>query len=347
MVNAKPRSGPRDHDARRPQNPVVTSTAMSSVDLSVCIVTRQQPELLPKCVASCMEEFKNAGVTGEIILVDNGSLDGYPARSAERYSGIRIIRNESNLGFSAANNQAIRSSAGSFVLILNDDAMLQEGSLGLMLAKLRSDDRIGAIGPRIVNPDGTPQSGFTNKRFPSLRALTLDLLGLDRFLFARPFTRDLLTMRKDEEISGETDQVAGACLLARRAAIDAVGLFDEGFYFWFEDTDLCYRLKRAGWKIMYLAEARVTHHGSASLNTLSRPEKAAVLFKSLAYYFKKNTSPLKYWFTRLTLALLLIARVPSLILYRLYRRDSRPQEWRESAEASLRTARLLLLEWDW
>jgi GT2 family glycosyltransferase len=320
---------------------------VSTVDLSICILTRQQPDLLLKSVASCIEELKRAGIAGEIIIVDNASFDGYPGKAADLSRGIRIIRNETNLGFSAANNQAIRASTGSAVLILNDDAILQEGSVGLMLRKLESDPRIGAVGPRIVNLDGTVQRGFTNKRFPSLRALTLDLLGLDRFFFGKPFTRDLLTMRRNEDVSGETDQVAGACLLARRKALDSVELFDEGFHYWFEDTDLCYRLKQRGWSVFYLAEARVAHYGSASLNTLAKPEKTAVLFKSLTYYFKKHARPLKYWFIRVTLALLLVVRVPSLILYRMCRSGVSPKEWHDSVWASLRTARALLLEWDW
>jgi N-acetylglucosaminyl-diphospho-decaprenol L-rhamnosyltransferase len=314
------------------------------MDLSICILTRCQPELLPKCVASCVAEIARVGVSSEVIIIDNASWDGSPQRVASLYPIARLIRNEENLGFSTANNRAIRISQGRNVLVLNDDAMLKEGSLGLMLSALESGSRVGAVGPKLLNPDGSVQRNYTHRRFPRLRSLLCGFLGLDALFDKCAWTRDFFTHSLDPEVSSETDHVAGACLLARREALDAVRLFDESFHYLFEDADLCYRLKQAGWQIMYVAEAQVTHYGSASFNQLARVEKAAIVIRSLAHYFKKHSSPAQNWFVRLTLALFFFVRLPIFCIYRMVRFGVSRREWRDSVRISLQTVRSLLLE---
>ncbi len=315
-----------------------------SSDLSICILTRNQPELLRLCVASCISEIERAGITGEVIIIDNASADGSPQRVAHLFPTVRIIRNEENLGFAAANNKAIRVSRGGFVLLLNDDAVLQQGSLELMLQKLESNPKIGALGPKLLNPDGSAQSRYTNRRFPQLRDVLFLVLHLEEIFEKKAFTRDLFTPFRDSELSGETDHIAGACLMARREALDAVGLFDEGFYYWFEDTDLCYRLKKAGWRIAYLAEARVTHYGSASLNKLPQLDRSAMFLRSQMYFFKRHSSPPRYFLLRLTLASVLCLRLPLFILFRICRSGWNRREWSDSMRAFLSAVRLLVFE---
>ncbi len=316
-----------------------------SSDLSICILTRNQPELLRLCVASCISEIERAGITGEVIIIDNASTDGSPQGVAHLFPTVRIIRNEENLGFSAANNKAIRVSRGRFVLLLNDDAVLQQGSLELMLQKLESNPKIGALGPKLLNPDGSVQMGFTNKRFPRVRSAFFDLLLFNQFLYKNSLTRALFTEWRGADPSGETDQVAAACLLARREALDAVGHFDEGFYYLYEDTDLCYRLKKAGWLVFYLAEARVIHYGSSSLKKWSRSERNTTLFRSSTYYFKKHASHGKRLLVRLTGALALLLRLPIIVLFMLFRSSSTRIRWSGAVTACLRALRVLLLEW--
>jgi GT2 family glycosyltransferase len=314
------------------------------LDLSICILTRHQPELLPKCVASCVAEIERSGVSSEIIIIDNASWDGSPQQVASLYPIVRVIRNEENLGFSAANNRGIRKSQGRNLLILNDDAILEEGSLDLMLRALECEAHVGAVGPKLLNPDGSLQRNYTHRRFLRLRSLLCGFLGLNALLDRWAWTRDLLTHSLDPEVSGDTEHVAGACLLARREALDAVELFDEDFYYLAEDADLCYRLKQRGWRIIYLAEAQVTHYGSASLNQLPGLEKASMVFRSLARYFRKHSSPLQNWVVRVTLAALLVVRMPVFCIYRLLRFGMTRKEWRDSVGTSLQAVRSLLLE---
>ena len=168
----------------------------------------------------------------------------------------------------------------------------------------------------MLNPDGTRQDHFTNRRFPHVRGIVLSLLALESSLADRPFWRDRLTLDRDPERSGDTDQIAGACLLLRRLALDGVGLFDEGFHYWFEDTDLCYRVKRAGWRIVYMANASVVHHGSASLNRIDESERAEMFIKSLMYFFRKNRGLLATVGLRISLALVILYRAAWIVAHR-------------------------------
>src|SRR5215469_5130971 len=138
--------------------------------------------LLPLCVAACLVEIERSGLASEILIIDNASSDAYPQKVLGLSPLIRIIRNEENLGFSAANNKAIRASRGRYVLILNDDARLDEGSLRLMFDKLESSPRVAAVGPRFLNPGGSIQRGFTNACFPHLRHIVCQILMLERLL---------------------------------------------------------------------------------------------------------------------------------------------------------------------
>src|SRR5215831_6261157 len=114
------------------------------MDVSICILTHSQPVLLPQCVAACLGEIQRTGVAAEIIIVDNATRDAYPSRLVCVSPIVRVIRNEQNLGFSAANNEAIRASRGRYVLILNDDALLGKGSLQLMFDRLDSSPTVAA-----------------------------------------------------------------------------------------------------------------------------------------------------------------------------------------------------------
>jgi GT2 family glycosyltransferase len=291
------------------------------MDLSICILTHCQPDLLPQCVATCFAEITRTGIAGEVIVIDNGSTDASPQQVAKLFPEVRILRNEKNLGFGMANNQAIRASQARSVLILNDDALLQEGSLELLIRGLKSDAKVGVVGPTLLNPDGTLQLGFMYKRFPHLRGVACELLGLDKLLRKNRWTRNWLTLWDDPN-STEPDQVVGACLLARRSALDEVGFFDEGFYYVLEDTDLCYRLRKAGWRILYIPEARVIHFGSASYTQWAKFDQRANFFRSITYFLKKHSTPLKYLVIRLTLALVVLVRIPAGFLLEILRRNS-------------------------
>ena len=273
------------------------------MDLSVCILTHNQPTLLPECVEACLLEIARSRLAAEIIIIDNASADRYPEAVASSFPSTRVIRNEQNLGFSAANNQAIRASCGRMVLILNDDAILLPNSLQLMMIKFESDLGIAAVGPMLLNLDGSIQRHFTNRRFPHVRGIICSMYSFEERLSKRAFTRRLLTLDRDPAQGGKADHLAGACLLLRRVALDRVGLFDESFHYWFEDVDLCYRLKKADWKLIYVAEARVAHHGSASITRIDERQRREMFLASLRLFYKKNKLRAKTLLLNASLAL--------------------------------------------
>jgi len=244
------------------------------------------------------------------MVIDNASTNGSPQEVAKAYPAVELIRNERNLGFSEANNKAIQISRGRHVLILNDDAVLQEGSLALMMRTIDSRPELGAVGPKLINPDGSPQIELTNKRFPSLLGVTCQLAHLEWLFRKWRWTRDMFTLARDPNLSGEAEHLAGACLLLRRKALEEVSPFDERFFYWYEDSDLCFRLKKAGWGIHYIPEAVVKHWGSSSFKKLMRSERAAMAFDSLLYYFKKHSSPAKWLLVRGVILGILLLRLP-------------------------------------
>jgi GT2 family glycosyltransferase len=285
------------------------------MDISVVILTYDQPQLLPQCVASCVREINEAGLRGEIILIDNGSQDGTPQRVAAHFPEVRLIRNERGASFAAGNNRGIRAGTGRLVMLLNDDAVLEQGALRVMVEALDSNPKMGAVGPKLLNPDGSTQHYYTNCRFPRFHSLMLGWLELTPLLEKRAWSRDLLTHYRDQEISSETDWVGGACLLARRNDLEAVGLLDESYYFGMEDIDLCYRLKQQGWKVVYLAEARVTHYASASLKKLRSIDRKIINLRALLVYEKKHTSFPRYLlFRMIILTGLAFFHIPSAVI---------------------------------
>lgn len=312
------------------------------MDLSICILTRNQPDLLPRCVASCVAEIEREGIASEIIVIDNASCDGSPQKVANLSPLIRLVRNEENLGFSEANNVGIRMSRGRYVLILNDDTEFRPGALGLLVRVMDVDPRLGAVGPKFLNPDGSLQRGYAQKRFPHLRGMVSELLRLDFILEKFPAARDLLTTRCDEERGGDAEQISAACLLARREALDAVGLFDEGFYFSFEDTDLCYRLKKAGWRLLYSSEAQITHYGSASFKKGLRSRKTAMHLEGLIRYFRKHSSPGRFLLFKLTLAVTLCLKMPPAVLLSLSPLSRVRRKWKGTVPTYSKVLRSLL-----
>jgi hypothetical protein len=298
------------------------------MDLSICILTRNQPDLLPRCVASCLAEIEREGTGSEIIIIDNASCDGSPQKAASLSPLVRVIRNQENLGFSKANNIGIRASRGKYVLILNDDTEFRPGALGLLIGVMNANQRLGGVGPKFLNPDGSFQRGNAPKRFPRLRGIVSELWNLDVVFEKFPLTRDLLTNRRDENRAGEAEQIDCACLLARREALESVGLFDEDFYFLFEDTDLCYRLEKSGWKLWYFPEAQITHYGAASFKKVMRAERTGMYFEGLIRFFRKHSSPGRFQLFRLVLASMLCLRMPLAVLFSLSPSSAVRRRWK-------------------
>lgn len=256
------------------------------VDLSIVIVNWNTRALLADCLDSVYAQAE--GLVLEVFVVDNASADGSPAMVRERFPQVRLVANTANVGFAPANNQAIRQAVGRHVLLLNSDTVVHAGALRQMVAFLDAHPRCGVAGACLLNGDGSLQASWA--QFPSLWS---EVLG-----------RNLRVRQPLPGAAGQpafaVDWVGGACLMIRRAAIDQVGLMDERFFMYSEETDWCYRVKQAGWAIAYLPEARVTHFGGAS-SRQNNVKMFVELNRSKLYFFRKHYGPVRAGLLRLSL----------------------------------------------
>jgi N-acetylglucosaminyl-diphospho-decaprenol L-rhamnosyltransferase len=198
-----------------------------------------------------------------------------------------VIANTDNRGFSAANNQGFRAAAGEYLLVVNSDAEVRPGAVDAMAALLDARPDVGIVGPRTVGTDGQPQVSFGPE-------LTLRGEWSQRRLVrgvreGRP--EALREVRDRSSRAQEPDWVSGACFLGRRSALDAVGFFDEAFFLYEEDVDLCVRVRRAGWRVVYTPEAEVVHHLGRSM--ARAPARARLEYhRSHLLYYRKHNGPL-------------------------------------------------------
>lgn len=233
-------------------------------------------------------------------MVDNGSIDQTTKIIEELYPQVNLIQNKKNLGYAKANNQGIEEAKGEYILLLNPDTQVLEDALSLMYEFMEENPKIGALGPKLLNPNKTIQSSC--REFPTFSTLIWEFTGLSRlFPKSRVFGRWRMGYFDFDE-PREVEQPMGSCLMFRRETLEDVGVFDENFVMFFNDVDLCFRIKKKGWKIYFYPEAKVIHHKGAS----TRKAKAKMIWLShLAFYkfFKKHKTGLA---NRLLLFLFLI-----------------------------------------
>jgi GT2 family glycosyltransferase len=253
---------------------------LSSVTLSVVVVGYNRRELLAACLDSVLADCGDLAV--EVIVVDNASHDGTAEIVAERYPEVRLIANQENVGYGGGCNVGLAVGRGRYLMVLNQDILVRPGTLSALVAFADAHPEAGVVGARMEYADHRFQhSAF---RFPDGKQaffgffdnlVPLDSAPNGRYPddhFERPF---------------QAEHLLGACLLFRRDALEQVGAFDPTFFMYFEETDLCVRLQRAGWHNYYLPSARVMHVSGASTSAAS--EQMSVEFhRSQAIYYRRH-----------------------------------------------------------
>ncbi len=203
----------------------------------------------------CVCSFRAEAVE-ELIVVDNASTDGSADALALAQPDVQIVRSEKNLGYGAGANLGLAEIASEMVLVSNPDVALHPGALGVLAGALAADPMLAITGPRIEEPDGSRYPSA--RRFPSI-ADAAGHVVLGTFLPGNRFTRRYRMDELDTTSAIEVDWVSGACFMARRRVLSELGGFDESFFMYVEDVDLCWRAHRAGWGVAYIPEAVVTH----------------------------------------------------------------------------------------
>jgi hypothetical protein len=234
---------------------------------------------------ACLESLKSAlPPSSEVIVVDNGSRDGSPRMVADEFPHVRLVRNPHNLGFAAACNQGVALARGAYVLFLGSDTEVLGPAVRQMLAFLEANLRYGAVAPRLVGLDGSTQGGVL--RFPGLLTPLLFGTPLEAAFPDNPEVRRYMARDFDYERDADVEHPPATCLLMRRRALRREKPLDERLRLCFTDADLCRRLWAAGWRIRYLAEPRVLHHGGAS--TAQLDDYAGEYHRDRLEYYRKH-----------------------------------------------------------
>jgi hypothetical protein len=251
--------------------------------MAVAVVNLNTRDHLHACLDSIV-----AGTPAEVILVDNASVDGSVETVRAAYRDVTIIANAENRGYAAAANQAIAASTAPHVLLLNADTRLRPGAIDALTAHLDQNPDAAIVGPRLVNPDGVQQPSCFDFRGPRHMFFELTFFGrLARFV---PGLRSAYHPAYWPDGPGRMPWVLGAALAMRRDALASVGGFDESFFLYYEEVDLCYRLAAAGWEVHFTPLAEVIHVGGAS--SRQRPaETEAQLRAATRQFYRTHYSP--------------------------------------------------------
>jgi GT2 family glycosyltransferase len=252
-------------------------------DYTAVIVSYHSEPLLAECLSSLAALGSSGGL--EVIVVDNSATLGKRGFT-ERFPWVRFLENPRNVGFARASNQGLRLAAGRHLLLLNPDTRVHPGAMQALVRYLDRHPHVGAVGPRLLNGDGTLQHSC--RRFPGLLTAFFGRYSLLTRLFpANSISRDFLYLDWDHEDVRVVDWVTGACLMVRREVVEAVGLLDEGYFLFIEDTDWCRRIRDAGWDIAYVSNAVVTHQIGVSRGPAS-PRVVWARHASMFRYLRKH-----------------------------------------------------------
>ena len=225
-------------------------------DISVVIVNYNVKDAVDNCIASIYKTLGN--LTAEIFFVDNNSIDGSAEHISSKYPEVIVIANKKNLGFSKANNIALKRVQGKYILILNPDTVLEEKTFHKLIAFCESYDKTGAISSKLILANGKLDYAC-RRSFPTPSVAIPRIIGLSKiFSKSRLFGKYNLTYL-DENRTSEVDAICGAFMFIPKTVLDKTGLFDEDFFMYGEDLDLCYRIKQNGYKIYYYPEVTTIH----------------------------------------------------------------------------------------
>jgi GT2 family glycosyltransferase len=268
----------------------VFGEATRKIQVSIIIVNWHSTHYLKECLQSIYQRIKE--VEFEVIVIDNASFDGSADLIRRMFPQVIFIQNDLNVGFANANNIAVRQSTGPTVLFLNPDTEIIDSAVAEMFHHLMRNSTVGAVGCRVLNPDLTKQRYYL-QAFPTLLNQVLD-----SDLLRRAFPRwKLWGMRAFFDYRGEpldVEVVSGSCVMAGRSAFERVGGFTNSYFMYGEDLDLSYKLLHAGYRVQYLGEGVVIHHGGKSSDLYPKRNFAEITMRESTARFIEITKGYAY-----------------------------------------------------
>lgn len=261
------------------------------MDLSIVIVSYNTKDLLIQTLESVYQATDS--LTKEVFVVDNASQDGSADAVAAQFPEAHLVRNEQNVGFSKANNQAIRNSSGRYVLLLNSDTVVSADTFAAMVRFMDEHPQAGAGGCKVVKPDGSLDLAC-RRSFPTPLNAMYQALKFDKLFPNSPHFAAYNMTYRDVNETYQVDCLVGAFMMLRRDVLAEVGLLDGRFFMYGEDVDWCYRIKRAGWEIWYYPETEIIHYKGAS----SKKKKVRMIYefhRAMKLYYDKHHAPAKFF----------------------------------------------------
>jgi N-acetylglucosaminyl-diphospho-decaprenol L-rhamnosyltransferase len=234
----------------------------------------------------------------EVVVVDNGSTDGSQAMLRESFPSVHLVQNEGNVGLGKASNQGIECTTAPFVLLLNNDTIVDGPSLDALIDFMEATPDAGAVGGTLLNPDGSFQAGWNH--FPSLTEEFLIASRLGEFI------RQGYPTVPGGQTPRAVDWITSACLLVRRAALAEVGLLDESYFIYGDETDLQCRLARAGWKVYHVPAATTVHFGGRSMD---RWRRRKMVYRGKMLFYRKQYGAARTAVLRAVLGLLTLGKL--------------------------------------
>jgi N-acetylglucosaminyl-diphospho-decaprenol L-rhamnosyltransferase len=283
------------------------------VNLSCIIVNYHNSAPLGNCLESIYRTLQN--ISFEVIIVDNSKDDPGMASLEQSYPEVRCIKNSTNTGFARANNQGVKSSQGKVLLFLNPDTILTDQAIEGMYDHLKSNPDIGALGPKVLNTDGSLQ--YSCRRFPTLMTGFFNRYSLlSRWFPDNPYSVQYMMKDFNHDEVREVDWLSGCCLMIPRAIFDKANGFDENYFLFNEDVDLCRAIHQHGFKIKYFPFAKITHH----ISTSNSKVPAKIIIKrhlGMSHYYGKNHG--KNPITKMTVNLMISLRCLSQLAFNIFK----------------------------
>lgn len=277
---------------------------MTNADVSIVIVNYNNGKYLINCLKSIYQNTQN--VNFSTVIVDNASTDNSVELIQALFPKVRIIQNDTNLGFAKANNVALRQLQTKYALILNPDTLVVNNSIEKMFNFMEQHPEVSIVGPKILNPDYSFQ--HTGITFPNNLNLLFETFFLERIF---PNSRLFGKHKKIYEPFTKTkrvDYLQGSCLMIRKQILEDVAFFDERYFMYFEETDLCYRAKKMHWQVFRLGDAEVIHFGGGETGYYDE-FRICQYHKSLILFFLKHHKRIDIFFLRIVVFVRLVIRV--------------------------------------
>jgi len=250
------------------------------LDLSIVIVSWNTKSLLINCLESIAQQTGSFKV--EVVVVDNASSDGSPEKAASQFPDVKLVVNKDNLGFARANNIGIEQTSGRYIALVNSDVVLLPECIEKLIGFMDQHPGVGVVGPRILNSDGIVQP--SSRKFPTFLSCVFRTFALDRLFPQSAGFKESFLVDHGPRNALKVEVVSGCFLMARREAVDQIGLLDEDFFIYAEDIDWCKRFHLAGWDLALYSGAEAIHRDGASSSR-----------SPVRFYVEMRKANLHYW----------------------------------------------------